>query len=56
MVTRNFGFLEIWIVHEVGSVKLNLVPTVYPSQQLVNRVPVFILNPNDVKNRLLYYG
>ena len=28
MVPWKFGFLEIWIAHEFGSVKLKLVPTV----------------------------
>ena len=55
MVTWNFGFWEIWVAHEFGSVKLKLVPAVYPPQ-LVHRVPALILNSNDIKNRLLYYG
>ena len=32
LVTWNFGFLEIWVAHEFGSVKLKLVTTVCPSQ------------------------
>ena len=54
-VTWNFGLLEIWVAHEFGSVKLKLVPTVC-SPQLVHRVPVLILNLNDVENRVLYHG
>ena len=34
----NFGFLEMRIAHEFGSIKLKLVPTVCPPQQLVHRV------------------
>ena len=42
MVTWNFGFLEIWVAQELGSVKLKLVPTVWPPQ-LVHWVPALIL-------------
>ena len=55
MVTWNFVVLEIWVLHEFGSVKLKLVPTVGPPQQLVHRVPAPIPNSNDVQNILLYY-
>ena len=55
MAIWNFGFLEIRVAYEFGSIKLKLVPTVCPPQ-LVQRVPALILNSSDVKNRLLYYG
>ena len=47
MVTWNFRVLEIWVAHEFGSIKLKLVPTVCPPQQLVHK------NQDDVKERLL---
>ena len=32
MVTWNFGFLEILVAHEFGSVELEMAPTVCPPQ------------------------